>query len=461
LATEVGVDVTRLEFSPEMARQCRTAGRNAPCPHGSGRKVKFCPCPVLHPAQADAQAVPWEVEKTVGEDMAVFMLAPRFADTLPAAWTRFTDGEAWPGSLQNLFTTRDQFTVARFVDWFLRAYPLSRYNDRTPASLFAAERADRIGPTGRRAAAAYAASTPALVRVEEYTANERMTVTNLLTGERVEALLTADMQMPDEIGVGWVLWSFMHTLNDTARVSPAAVALPATNEAEMLAAVREAVGENPTQATLREVYPALVRRGDALRKQHDDAEKTQWVHAIYTAPDEAAAVAVLREDETFAPYSGKETFPRAGVAFDWTLPEGEEGERFVAVAANRVVLAASSPEVLAEGRVELTAVLRGVATFLTESDEPAATLLRRSWTPGAVGTRPEDTRQSAVGGEDNGAEIPAVATGEVEDPDAPDAGAVASTQPSATDDASEIPAVAVGETEDPDADSDPMPQVPR
>lgn len=450
MATQV--DVTRLAFSPAMARQCRTAGRNTPCPHSSGRKVKFCPCPVLHPVQADAQVVPWEVEKTVGEDMAVFMLAPRFADALPLAWTAFTDGEAWPGSLQALFTTRDQYTVARFVDWFLRSYPLPRYNGRTPAALFAAERADRIGPAGRRAAAAYAASTPALVRVEEYTPNERMTVTNLLTGERVEALLTADMQMPDEIGVGWVLWSFLHTLNGTARVSPAAVALPPTGEGEMLAAVREAVGENPTQATLREVYPALVRRGDTLRKRYDDAEKTPWSHAVYAAPDEAAAVAALREDETFVAYSGTETFPRNTVAFDWPLPEGEEGERFVAVAANRVVLAASSPAVRADSRVELDAVLRGVATFLTESDEPTATLLRRSWTHGAIASR-----QSPVGGESATA-VPAEAGGETEDPDAPNAGAVASEQPTTSDSASEIPAVAVGETDDPDADSNPMPR---
>ena len=177
MATET-VDVTTLEFTPEMAVACRRAGRNMPCPHGSGRKVKFCPCPVLHPQEA--ATVPWDVEKTVGEDMAVFMLAPRFNDVLPAAWGRFTDGDAWPGSMQALFTSKDQTTVARFVDWFLRAHPMPRYHDRTPAQLFAQDRADRIGPAGRRAAAAYAESVPALLEVTEYTAGERLVARDLL-----------------------------------------------------------------------------------------------------------------------------------------------------------------------------------------------------------------------------------------------------------------------------------------
>lgn len=435
MATEV--DVTVLTFTPEMAGQCRKAGRNLPCPHGSGRKVKFCPCPVLHPAQGAAEAVPWEIEKTVGEDMAVFMLAPRFSDALPPAWTAFTDGEAWPGSLQSLFTQKDQYTVARFVDWFLRAYPLPRYGDRTPAALFAAERADRIGPAGRRAATAYAASVPALVRIEAYTANERMTVTNLLTDERLDALLTADMQMPEEIGVGWTLWSFLHTLNDTARVSPAAVALPPAGEADILAAVREVVGAAPTPATLRAAYPEVVRRGDALRKGFDAADKPVWTHAVYTAPDQDAAVAALRADETFADYTGDETLPRATVAFDWAMPEGEEGVRFVAVAANRVVLAASAPAVLADSRVELEAVLRGTATYLAASDAPIAVLLRRSWEPGAA----VSSQQPAV----------SEPTGDVS--------AVTGNQPPGTSErAEEIPAVAVGETEDPDAVSDANPE---
>jgi len=288
LATETNIDVTTLEFTPVMAQQCRRAGRNVLCPQGSGRKVKFCPCPMLHPAHEDD--VPWEVEKTVGEDMAVFMLAPRFSDALPPAWENFTDGDPWPGSMQTLFTTRDQFTIARYVDWFLRAWPLPRYSGKTPAELFASERADRIGPAGRRAAAAYAASTPALVRIEEYVPGVRMVVTNLLTNHREEALLTTDMQMPEEIGVGWVLWSFYHTLNGMARVSPAAVALPPEGEATMLSAVREAVGDAPTVATLRTAFPALVRRGAALRKEIDDATGPKWRHAVYTTEAQETVV---------------------------------------------------------------------------------------------------------------------------------------------------------------------------
>lgn len=451
MATETNVDVTKLEFTPVMAQQCRRAGRNVPCPQGSGRKVKFCPCPVLHPAHEDD--VPWDVEKTVGEDMAVFMLAPRFSDALPPAWENFTDGDAWPGSMQTLFTTKDQFTIARYVDWFLRAWPLPRYGGKTPAELFASERADRIGPAGRRAAAAYAASTPALVRTEEYVPGTRMVVTNLLTGTREEALLTSDMQMPEEIGVGWVLWSFYHTLNGMARVSPAAVALPPEGEATMLSAVREAVGDAPTTATLRAAFPALVRRGAALRKEIDDATGPKWRHAVYTTDAQETVVKLLTANDLFTPYEGAMEFPRATTAFAWPITDGAgddtTGERFVAIGAGRVVLAATGSDLLARSRPELEGELSGLATFLAESTESAATLLRRSWKPGTAETEPE-----AAGGVDeqteDAMETKSEATGNAgkQIGDNEDDGAHDVTPEGAP----LTPAAAIDETEDPDAD---------
>lgn len=378
MATET-VDVTTLEFTPEMATACRRAGRNMPCPNGSGRKVKFCPCPVLHPQEA--ATIPWEIEKTVSEDMAVFLLAPRFNDVLPGAWERFTDGDTWPGSMQALFTSKDQLTVSRFVDWFLRAYPMERYHDRTPATLFAQDRADRIGPAGRRAAAAYAESLPALLEVTEYAAGERLVARDLLTGQTHTVFLSPELEFKDEFGPGWAIWTFVYTLDGMARVSAAGIAVPPPGAAELIAAVRDAVGENPETVALRDAFPALIRRGAEIEKRLEEAEKPQWVHAVYTVEDSDDAVALLTADNDFTAYEGKEVLPRAASPFSWPLPEGESGERFVAVGSRRVVLAASSRDLLATSRPTLEAKLGQRVAFVTETDEPTVLLLRRSWQP--------------------------------------------------------------------------------
>lgn len=378
MATET-VDVTTLEFTPEMATACRRAGRNMPCPNGSGRKVKFCPCPVLHPQEA--ATVPWEIEKTVSEDMAVFLLAPRFNDVLPGAWERFTDGDAWPGSMQALFTSKDQLAVSRFVDWFLRAYAMERYHDRTPATLFAQDRADRIGPAGRRAAAAYAESLPALLEVTEYTAGERLVARDLLTGQTHNVFLSPELEFKDEFGPGWAIWTFVYTLDGMARVSVAGIAVPPPGAEELIAAVRDAVGENPETAALRNAFPALIRRGAEIEKHLEEAEKPQWVHAVYTVEDPDDAVALLTADDDFTVYEGKEVLPRAASPFSWPLPAGESGERFVAVGSGRVVLAASSRNLLATSRAALESKLGQRVAFVTETDEPTVLLLRRSWQP--------------------------------------------------------------------------------
>ncbi len=236
------------------------------------------------------------MEKTVGEDMAVFLLAPRFADVLPSAWERFTDGDSWPGSMQALFTTKDQLTVARFVDWFLRAFPMPRYHDRTPAQLFAQDRADRIGPTGRRAAAAYTESLPALLEVTEYVAGERLVVRNIFTDESYPVFLSPELEFKDEFGPGWTIWTFAYLLDGTARVSAAGVALPPSGAEQLVAAVREAVGEKPDVNALRNAFPALIRRGAAIEKEIEEAEKPQWTHAVYTVEDPDDAIEALTAD---------------------------------------------------------------------------------------------------------------------------------------------------------------------
>ncbi len=378
MATET-VDVTTLEFTPEMATACRRAGRNMPCPNGSGRKVKFCPCPVLHPREA--ATVPWEIEKTVSEDMAVFLLAPRFNDVLPGAWERFTEGDSWPGSMQALFTSKDQLTVSRFVDWFLRAYTMERYHDRTPATLFAQDRADRIGPAGRRAATAYAESVPALLEVTEYTAGKRLVARDVLTGETHNVFLSPELEFKDEFGPGWAIWTFIYTLDGMARVSAAGVALPPAGTEQLTAAAREALGEKPDLAALRAAFPALIRRGAEIEKTLEEAEKPQWVHAVYTVENPDDAIALLTADNDFTAYEGKEVLPRAASPFAWPLPESESGERFVVVGSGRVVLAASSRDLLATSRPALEAKLGQRVAFVTETDEPTVLLLRRSWQP--------------------------------------------------------------------------------
>jgi hypothetical protein len=373
------VDVTTIDFTPEMAASCRHAGRNQPCPHGSGRKVKFCPCPVLHPQEA--ASVPWDVEKTVGEDMAVFLLAARFNDVLPNAWKEFTDGDSWPGSMQALFTTKDHFTVARFVDWFIRSFEMPRFNNRTPAQLFAQDRSDRIGPAGRRVAAAYVESVPALMEVTAYTANDELKVRDILTGAPHEVTLTPDMELPDDLAAGWVLYTFVHTLNDVWRMSTAGLAIKPAGGEPMIAAVREAVGTEPDRETLRRTYPALIRAGAAIQKDLDEAEKPLWVHAVYTAEGPEAVIEQLTADDDLTVYEGSEVLPRSASAFSWPIPEGEEGERFIAIGAGRVVLAASSPALLAASRTALEGKLADRASFLIDSDEPTVILLRRSWQP--------------------------------------------------------------------------------
>jgi hypothetical protein len=80
-------------------------------------------------------------------------------------------------------------------------------------------------------------------------------------------------------------------------------------------------------------------------------------------------------------YEGKEVLPRAASPFSWPVPEGERGERFVAVGSGRVVLAASSRDLLAASRPALESKLGQRVAFVTETDEPTVILLRRSWQP--------------------------------------------------------------------------------
>ncbi len=86
--------------------------------------------------------------------------------------------------------------------------------------------------------------------------------------------------------------------------------------------------------------------------------------------------------------------PRAASPFSWPLAEGERGERFVAIGAGRVVLAASTRDVLAASRPALEAKLGQRATFVTETDEPTVILLRRSWQPKG-NDQPANTEASA------------------------------------------------------------------
>ena len=374
------VDVTTLEFTPEMAATCRHAGRNMPCPHGSGRKVKFCPCPVLH--STTAESVPWDVEKTIGEDMAVFMLAPRFNDVLPGAWEQFTDGDSWPGSMQALFTSKDQLTVARFVDWFLRAFPMPRYHDRTPTVLFAQDRADRIGPTGRRAAAAYAESAPALLEVTDYAAGERLRVKRPLHGSGVSRS-SSRRNSSSKTSSAPAGRSTPSPTSSTARCASPPRASPYRHAGRraVIAAVKEAVGAKPDTATIRATFPVLIKRAAEIEKEMEEAEKPAWTHASTPSRIGRRDHGPPRKTTISAVYESKEVLPRSASPFSWPVPEGEAGERFVAVGAGRVVLAASSPDLLATSRPALETKLGHRAIFVTETDEPVVLLLRRSWSP--------------------------------------------------------------------------------
>jgi hypothetical protein len=258
---------------------------------------------------------------------------------------------------------------------------MERYHDRTPATLFAQDRADRIGPAGRRAAAAYAESIPALLEVTEYVAGERLVARDALTGQTHNVFLSPELEFKDEFGPGWAIWTFLYTLDGMARLSAAGIALPPPGAEELAAAVREAVGEQPETAALRDAFPALIRRGAAIEKSLDEAAKPQWVHAVYTVEGPDDAVAILTADDDFTVYEGKEVLPRAASAFSWPLAEGESGERFVAVGSGRVVLAASARELLVASRAALEAKLGQRVAFVTETDEPIVLLLRRSWEP--------------------------------------------------------------------------------
>jgi hypothetical protein len=135
-----------------------------------------------------------------------------------------------------------------------------------------------------------------------------------------------------------------------------------------------------------------------IQKEIEKAEQPQWVHAVYTAEDPDAVVEQLQADDDLTVYEAKEVLPRSASPFSWPVPEGEEGERFVAVGAGRVVLAASSPALLATSRTALEAKLGDRATFLTESDEPTVILLRRSWQPKSADT-PEPTGEASESAE--------------------------------------------------------------
>src|SRR5262249_31786201 len=145
--------------------------------------------------------------------------------------------------------------------------------------------------------------------------------------------------------------------------------------------VKEAVGEKSDAAMMRETFPKLIKRAAEIEKEYEDSEKPQWTSAVYTVADPDEALDTLSDDEEFEDYEGEEVFPRTASPFTWPLPEDESGERIVAIGAGRVVLSASSPEILAASRPALEAKLGDQLTFLTETNEPIVLPLRRSWEP--------------------------------------------------------------------------------
>ena len=340
------------------------------------------------------------------------MLAPRFNDVLPGAWERFTDGDSWPGSMQALFTSKDQMTVARFVDWFLRAYPMPRYHDRTPAQLFAQDRADRIGPAGRRAAAAYAESVPALLEVTDYTAGERFVARDLLNEQEHRHLPLAGIGV--QRGVRPRLDDLelrLYLLDGMARSLRGRRRRPARRRGRLMAAVRRLSVRSPDLAALRDAFPAAITRAAAIEKDSRrgrEADNGRMPSTPSRMRDDA--IAALTADEDLTVYEGKEVLPRAASPFSWPVPEGERGERFVAVGSGRVVLAASTRDLLATSRPALEAKLGHRATFVTETDEPTVILLRRSWQPKGADQPANSEARCADSGDQHGCREPRVKT---------------------------------------------------
>ena len=154
------------------------------------------------------------------------------------------------------------------------------------------------------------------------------------------------MEFKEEFGPGWTIWSFIYMLDGMARLSTAGVAVPPEGADDLKTAVREIAGEKPDIAALRDAFPAAIKRAAEIEKALEDADKPQWTHAVYTVEDADDAIAELTADEDLTVYEGKEVLPRAASPFSWPVPEEERGERFVAIGSGRVVLAASSRDLL-------------------------------------------------------------------------------------------------------------------
>jgi hypothetical protein len=125
------------------------AGRNDPCPCGSGKKYKRC-CLVGKQVEQEAPDTPWrrqhEASQRLNSELLRFVKS-RFADSLQDAWEDFNQ-EDFPKPLED-FPGEEQVFLPYFLfDWDPQRSPRRRAKSRKPgivAQAFLEERAKRLG----------------------------------------------------------------------------------------------------------------------------------------------------------------------------------------------------------------------------------------------------------------------------------------------------------------------------
>jgi hypothetical protein len=125
------------------------AGRNDPCPCGSGKKYKRC-CLVSSQAVQDAPDTPWRRQHEASQRLTSELMRfvrNRFADSLQKVWEDYNQDD-FPQTLDDLPGEEQIFLPYFLFDWDPKRQPRRRAKSRKPgivAQAFVEERAKRLG----------------------------------------------------------------------------------------------------------------------------------------------------------------------------------------------------------------------------------------------------------------------------------------------------------------------------
>ncbi len=206
------------------------AGRNDPCPCGSGKKYKSC-CLRKDRVSASRDVNMRTEDILLLREMFAWVSTPRFAQDLADGMAIFWGGRFTPEAFQAI----DRDGMRRFAEWFLHDY---RYGDGEHIiDLFIEREGHRYQADAQTLMKAWAESTIGVFRYLQRLGEDLLLVYDPLpdSEREVKSRLLAHNAQPGDMLVGR-----LYALDDTTRLSSMTLILPEEYEQPLVEYVRNA-----------------------------------------------------------------------------------------------------------------------------------------------------------------------------------------------------------------------------